>query len=619
MRATKAFQYLVALLSLLYTLKAQNIEVIETLMEAYSTKEVGQPTGYFSENGKGMFEQVSMLDAMALAKRGKPLEASQQLTSLALGSILDGLPIDYRAAGGLLKLMQADRSYFKDTMMAVQANMKLVSRNVAQKLMAFKAADESKQRIFEAWKRDMERLQRLAESTRPSPKNPKIWQVYGSCKYFFKQLRFPPTSSMRFAGPISDILGIVVSSIGLYDAIQKKNTLGIVNSVLGIVGGVVALSLFTAAVTTGVKVFATIGGLAGAAFFVVPLLIQMFWPRSLAIETANKLTEISQKDLQGNLHQLSRLSESGSRSFGWMYQVNSGIMIEKKIRPDTPIKFLQPSCATPGTPCDPKRASYKGNNYLVLGTQRKDTYTSHEFKLDVPYDFFGAPTEPKFCGNTVNLNTVSFKEYIEFLGRKYQRDRWRLIGSYQRNVEVDTTAVPQYNDVDIGQFVQAETPSKRMVSQLDEVDEVKCEPASDRISIDELALLNPRTGKVTINTGRGKDVLSIQSMVGRPGDSKTDYLVSDLGEDGNLLSVGAALGIGATRDNLVVGVFFDNTGGQGKLCYVKADFVIARCVGSVKAVTIFKGSRLHDKVVLGSKGPYTVIQNRGANSEATAL
>ena len=48
-----------------------------------------------------------------------------------------------------------------------------------------------------------------------------------------------------------------------------------------------------------------------------------------------------------------------------------------------------------------------------------------------------------------------------------------------------------------------------MVSQLDEVDEVKCEPASDRISIDELALLNPRTGKVTINTGRGKHVLSI--------------------------------------------------------------------------------------------------------------
>ena len=38
----------------------------------------------------------------------------------------------------------------------------------------------------------------------------------------------------------------------------------------------------------------------------------------------------------------------------------------------------------------------------------------------------------------------------------------------------------------------------------------------------------------------------------------------------------------------MVGVFFDNTGGQGKLCYVKADFVITRCVGSVKAVTILK-------------------------------
>ena len=151
MRATKAFQYLVAFLSLVYTLKAQNIEVIEALMEAYSSKEVGQPTGYFSENGKGMFEQVSMLDAMALAKRGKPLEASQQLTSLALGSILDGLPIHYRASGALLRLIQADRSYFKDTMIAVQANMKLVSGNVAQKLMAFKAAgsktEEAKHRV----------------------------------------------------------------------------------------------------------------------------------------------------------------------------------------------------------------------------------------------------------------------------------------------------------------------------------------------------------------------------------------------------------------------------------------------------------------------------------------
>ena len=106
MRAAKAFQYLVAFLSLLYTLKAQNIEVIETLMEAYSTKEVGQPTGNFSENGKGMFEQASMLDAMALA--------------LAPVSILDGLPIDYGVAGGLLKLMQADRSYFKETMVAAQ-------------------------------------------------------------------------------------------------------------------------------------------------------------------------------------------------------------------------------------------------------------------------------------------------------------------------------------------------------------------------------------------------------------------------------------------------------------------------------------------------------------------
>lgn len=50
-------------------------------------------------------------------------------------------------------------------------------------------------------------------------------------------------------------------------------------------------------------------------------------------------------------------------------------------------------------------------------------------------------------------------------------------------------------------------------------------------------------------------------MVGRFGDLKIDYLVLDLGEDGNLLLVGVVLGIGVIWDNFVVGVFFDNIGG----------------------------------------------------------
>ncbi|XP_078365547.1 uncharacterized protein LOC144649823 [Oculina patagonica] len=39
-----------------------------------------------------------------------------------------------------------------------------------------------------------------------------------------------------------------------------------------------------------------------------------------------------------------------------------------------------------------------------------------------------------------------------------------------------------------------------------------------------------------------------------------------------------------------------------------------QCVGTVRNVTIFKGSRLHDYVIMGAQGPFTVIQNSGANA-----
>lgn len=185
-----------------------------------------------------------------------------------------------------------------------------------------------------------------------------------------------------------------------------------------------------------------------------------------------------------------------------MYQVNSGVLVEKQIQPDTPIKFSQPSCAVPdSTPCDPKKASYKGKSYLVAGHQRKSSYTEHEFVLKLPYDFMGVPTEPKFCGNTINVNTVSFRQYIEFLGRKYRRSRHRLVGNYQRNLEIDTRTVPQYNDADLNQFrANDQAVKQRKRSLLDETQEIKCEPESDRISIDELAQLSPRSGKVCIVT-----------------------------------------------------------------------------------------------------------------------
>lgn len=277
-----------------------------------------------------------------------------------------------------------------------------------------------------------------------------------------------------------------------------------------------------------------------------------------------------------------------------MYQANSGVLVERMIQPNTPIKFWQPSCATQGTsPCDHKTANYQGKRYLVLGRERKSQYTRHEFKLDLPYDFLGVPTESKFCGNTINVNTVSFRQYLEFLGRKYRSDRGRLVGNFQRNVEIDTRAVPRYNDVDPNQWRAKDQTSKRErePSQLDETQDIKCDPESDRISIDELSLLHPYNGRVTINTGAGKDVLSINGMIGKVESNKENYLVADLGADGNMLSMGAALGIGAERGKLMSGVVFDNTGGAGRVCFRAGDFRSLRCVGNVRQVTIFKGSR----------------------------
>ena len=277
-----------------------------------------------------------------------------------------------------------------------------------------------------------------------------------------------------------------------------------------------------------------------------------------------------------------------------MYQVNSGVLVERMIQPNTHIKFWQPSCATSGTtPCDPKTANYQGKRYLVLGRERKSQYTKHEFKLDLPYDFLGVPTESKFCGNTVNVNTVSFRQYLEFLGRKYCSDRGRLVGNFQRNVEIDTRAVPEYNDVDLNQWRAKDQTEKRErePSLLDETQDIKCEPESDRISIDELSLLHPYNGRVTINTGAGKDVLSINGMVGKVDSSKENYLVADLGADGNMLSMGAALGIGVERGKLMSGVVFNNVRGAGKVCFRAGDFRSLRCVGNVRQVTIFKGSR----------------------------
>ena len=94
-----------------------------------------------------------MLDSMALARLGKSLEASDQLASLAVQSILADLPVEFQAAGGLLQILQSDRSFFKNTISSVQTNLGTVSQGIKQKLQQFQQSgsktDADKQRVQE--------------------------------------------------------------------------------------------------------------------------------------------------------------------------------------------------------------------------------------------------------------------------------------------------------------------------------------------------------------------------------------------------------------------------------------------------------------------------------------
>ena len=53
-----------------------------------------------------------------------------------------------------------------------------------------------------------------------------------------------------------------------------------------------------------------------------------------------------------------------------------------------------------------------------------------------------------------------------------------------------------------------------------------------------------------IDTGAGNDVFVMSGMVGRNEYTKNDFLVVDLGANGNLLSIGATLNIGGKRGSL---------------------------------------------------------------------
>lgn len=158
-------------------------------------------------------------------------------------------------------------------------------------------------------------MKRLGEQNGPGGKKElRVWQMYGKVKVLTKRLKFtvPFGPNGKFGGPVADVLGIVVSSFGLAECISTGNTNGIVKNAIGIVGSLVGLVAF-GFVTQGVAIAGPIGALVGAVFFIIPMIVDLLWPSNLAIETANKLSEVSRNDLNGYLSQLRGMREEGKK------------------------------------------------------------------------------------------------------------------------------------------------------------------------------------------------------------------------------------------------------------------------------------------------------------------
>ena len=207
------------------------------------------------------------------------------------------------------------------------------------------------------------------------------------------------------------------------------------------------------------------------------------------------------------------------------------MFIEQTIRPSRAVKFSQPAQCSK---CSPKEESivYKeGQSYpfLVPGEKRQDAYQKKlsKFKLNVPYDALGVPNGPKFCGNTIIVNAKTFNKYLRHY-KPHSSSGWPVseLGHRQRDIEIDTRTVPEYNEVDLDSWKQWGIKDQ-------DAEEVQCEPDSDRISIDEMPYLNVQGAKIF--TGAGKDVLTVTGEVGSADlwtgrREEGNFFVADLGE-----------------------------------------------------------------------------------------
>lgn len=148
--------------------RVQGNDEINTLVEVFDTPKAGSKD-YYNNHVKPLFEQVSMLDSMALVKLGSTEEGREQLESLVTQSMLATLPLDYQGIGGLSRLLDTERLHFRNTLLVVKAHLSKVGGNIKRKLAEFKKSgskrDEDKQRVRNEIKESMENQGKLVYTT----------------------------------------------------------------------------------------------------------------------------------------------------------------------------------------------------------------------------------------------------------------------------------------------------------------------------------------------------------------------------------------------------------------------------------------------------------------------
>ena len=129
-------------------------ETMNSLVSAFTTGSIEKDAkSYFSSHGEQLLEQVTMLDAMALAKLGKQKEAKEQLVSLSVQTLLGGLPDRYQIAGDMVRMFQTNKGFFRRTIAAVNERVTKLSEGLDQVLLGLEKDRKTKVREkFEAVK-----------------------------------------------------------------------------------------------------------------------------------------------------------------------------------------------------------------------------------------------------------------------------------------------------------------------------------------------------------------------------------------------------------------------------------------------------------------------------------